>query len=203
MVMNNEGELFFSPQDRFRDIDFDNPPSILKAFANRVVGYYLQPADLLRTNGNAFACGLVCCAAIDLLSRCSLDLKKVDERITTWLSTHIPAFSSAKGESRPSQKSKRFYKDFRCGLVHEGRIKRLGQFSLESGEMVHCIGRVMVINPGMLLDAIKEAVERYIAELDSDPAKRERFVSRLRDDFVEEARLAHKAVASASPLRVP
>jgi len=184
--------LFFSPNFRFWDLDFDNTPVILKAFQDRVEGFYLAPARRLLSTGDAFACGLICAASIDFLAKFSLTEEGVGNRITSWLEQNIPVFAKPDPGNPSRTLARRFYDDFRNGLVHEGRIKNLGQFSLECKDLIGFVDAAMVVNPELLLDAISRAFHRYCQVLASDPVKCDRLMTQLQTDFQKEIAAARK-----------
>lgn len=120
--MRERDTLYFSPHYQFFAIDFNDPKKLVDVFADRVYGFYLNPAKLLSENSDGFACGLLCIATIDFLSRITYPTEKVGDRMERWLRSNIKEFNT--GDC-----ARRFYEDFRNGLVHEGRIKPFGEFS--------------------------------------------------------------------------
>jgi len=143
--------LYFSPNVKFADLGTAGPQTLLEAFRDRVEGYYLQPAMRSVEAGDAFAGGIVCCAAIELIADMLADQQPCD-----WLAANIPEFANA--ETRP------FWGYFRDGLMHEGRIRGneqlSGQFSLQAPRMVERIGSLLIVNPGLLLNTVAEAFQR-------------------------------------------
>jgi hypothetical protein len=143
--------LYFSPNVKFADLGTAGPQLLLEAFRDRVDGYYLRPAMRSIEAGDAFAGGIVCCAAIELIADMLADQQPGD-----WLAANIPEF--AKAETRP------FWGYFRDGLIHEGRIRGneqlSGQFSLQAPRTVEQIGSLLIVNPGLLLKAVAEAFHR-------------------------------------------
>ena len=116
--------LYFAPEIKFSDLDLSgkNLPGQLDS---RMRAYYLEPAKALAQNGHAFASGLLLVSCIDALSCLQSKPKaSVRRRFCSWIKTGLPSFGSA-------AIAERFYCEFRNGLVHEARIKKGGQFSLE------------------------------------------------------------------------
>ncbi len=79
--MRERDALYFSPNYKFFDVKFNNPKELVNMFADRVYGFYINPAKLLCKNGHGFATGLLCVATIDFLSRITYPDYKVGDRI--------------------------------------------------------------------------------------------------------------------------
>lgn len=160
---------------------------LIDAFRDRVYGYYLEPAKSLNSVPHGFGCGLLCAATIDLLAR--PEYAKYDESrkedvvkgkdYIKWLKGNIKDFAK-------EDYAERFYKYFRCGLVHEGRIKELGQFSYDKDGFIFVEGDVTIIHPEKLLDKIEEAFQMYMDRLEKDQTAYSQFRDRLAKDFKEE-----------------
>lgn len=177
--------LFFAPGIKFSDLDFEHSELIIEAFQRRVEGFYLAPACHLIDKNEAFACGLICSATIDLIARYSLPkVKKVGCRICIWLRNNIPDFNRA--ETGYAALAERFYEDFRNGLVHEGRIKNLGQFSFDYSTLITFVDGAMIINPKFLLKSINCAFNKIYQTLKTDKKQSKIFISQLKEDFKEE-----------------
>lgn len=73
---------------------------------------------------------------IDVLSRLKYDIDEVRKRYVSWLVSEIPDFGLPIPKYKDQKLADLFYKQFRNGLVHEGRIKDGGQFSYIFGEML-------------------------------------------------------------------
>ena len=148
-------------------------------FADRVYGFYINPAKLLSQNndGFGFACGLLCIATIDFLSRIAYpNEQKVGDRIEKWLRNNIREFND-------DDCAMRFYEDFRCGLVHEGRIKPFGEFSFESKQLITLQDEIMRVNPGILLGKVIESFQNYINKLLVDKQEFLKLQKCLKSDF--------------------
>ena len=173
--------LFFSPRYRFSQLDFDDTKTLVAAFQDRVEGFYLQAAARSLKANDAFAGGLVCCAAIELIAKAS-----GEDHARTWLERNIVDFAS------DPKLADRFWIYFRDGLAHEGRVKSVGQssgqFSLERPDMLTTIGGVLVVNPLKLLEAVEAAFQRYCKEMNGDEATK--LAKRLRRYFEAEVKSA-------------
>jgi hypothetical protein len=175
--------LYFSPKFRFSDLDFNDAEKLIGAFSDRVEGFYLEPARRLLQAGDAFACGLMCCTSIDFLAR----YKSVTgSRITEWLKKNVPEFDKPDPQDRRRTVACRFEADFRNGLAHEGRIKNLGQFSLGQQTLLHFVDSAMIVNPRLLLEAIRTAFGKYCTGLQSGLSVLQDLISGLKSDFSQE-----------------
>jgi hypothetical protein len=194
-VMRINDALFFAPGIKFSDLDFSNNESIIEAFRRRVEGFYLAPARILIQKEQAFACGILCCVTIDFLARYSLPRKKNEWRICLWLQRNIPEFDPKR--TGCSELAQSFQKDFRNGLVHEGRVKNLGQFSFDRKEVTSKVDGALLINPQILLEGISSAFGSYCNLLRSDTSQASRLVNMLKEDFRDEL-LAVKKIRTYS-----
>lgn len=177
--MREEDKLHFSPKYIFGDIDFNNKEKLIDAFNDRVYGFYLNPAKLLDDNRLGFACGLMCAATIDFLARSIYPDFSSKLRTKNWLKDNIKEFND-------EDLAVRFYEDFRCGLVHEGRIKNPGEFSYESNHIVATKDGIVRINPSLLLRKIEHALTEYLAMLQRDSVAFDNFRRCLKKDFEAE-----------------
>jgi len=169
--MNIGDILYFSPKYRFIELDLDDENNLISAFQDRVEGFYLKPARELKQKEHAFARGVLCVTAIDFLARIEQGTDKVRQRFEKWFQSNAKEFTGDDPDNPSQLLSRRFYDEFRNGLVHEGRIKNGGQFSYEfEDKLVDVNERIMTVNPSCLLDEIDGALKRYI-----DKLKKEKF----------------------------
>jgi len=199
MRRTREGELYYSPSCKFEDlkkvIDNGDKDKIIIMFKERVKELYLEPARLLiehakedRNMGFVFSAGLICVSVIDFLGRFYMGCpeKDVGSRFICWLLSYMrPPFNG--------YLAKRFYEDFRNGLVHECRIKNGGEFSLNKGETIK--GEVddngvryLVVNPEKLLKKLEDGFKNYLDDLQQDEDMFRQFVECLKKDFKEDFR---------------
>jgi len=162
--------LYFSPRFRFSELDVGDTGKFIEALKDRLMGFYLEPASRLLGTGDAFAAGLLCCTAVDFVALCS-----GDKDPAAWLHKHIPDF----GDDR--KLAEKFWIWFRHGLVHEGRIKAFGQFSLDFPKLLNVVGPALVVNPRLLLEAIQGAFQSCFEQLDQTQSAR--LVERLQRYF--------------------
>lgn len=92
---------------------------------------YVLGLEVVTPQGDneAFAAGVLCMTTIDLLANMKYADLTNKRRYVKWLHSEIPVFNDVEPGFPNQTLGELFYKDFRCGLVHEGRITRLGQFS--------------------------------------------------------------------------
>lgn len=184
--------LYFSPNVKFRDLKWDEKEVLINAFIDRVEGFYLKPAKELDELKRGFATGVLCVTAVDFLARISTGIEEPGERMVKWLNDNIEQFRGPDPESSENTLAYRFYKDFRNGLIHEGRIKNAGQFSYDSEELVKVEKKVMTVNPDLLLKAIKKSFKEYIDKVEREEFSFQRFRYALIRDFQEDVELARR-----------
>lgn len=177
--MRIDEHLLFSPNNKFEDIDLKDKNLLIDAFKDRVEGFYLEPINLLNTNKKAFASGTLCTTAIDFLARIyfSDDKDRVGWRIKKLFKEFM--INDTKNASY-------FYKFFRNGLVHEGRIKKGHQFSYDFPELIFEDNDIMIINPKILLDKISIFLDKYCEELKNDEDKFNHFRNMIQNDMEKE-----------------
>ena len=203
MGRTREGELYYSPSCKFeylkRLIDNKEERGLLKCFEERVEELYLKPAYVLIEEANnkksdnssmglVFSAGLICVSAIDFLGRFYFGCPKdeVECRFVGWLLKYMsPPFNALL--------AKKFYKDFRNGLVHECRIKNGGEFSLNEGETIREEVddngvRYLVANPEKLLKKLEDGFKNYLDDLRQDENMLSQLVECLKKDFKEDFR---------------
>ena len=170
--------LYFSPRYRFEDLNLDDAPTTVAALHDRLSGFYLAPASRLVEANDAFAAGLLCCAAIDFIALCAGDEPQA------WLARNIEAFDDTLANQ--------FWIRFRHGLMHEGRVKAFGEFSLDLPALATVAGPSLIINPRLLQQLTRGALTAYLERLDG--ADTERLLKRLRRYFQAEIDLARKVI---------
>lgn len=203
MRRTREGELYYSPSCKFeylkKLIDNKEGPELLKCFEERVKELYLEPAYVLIKEANdkksdnssmglVFSAGLICVSAIDFLGRFYFGCPKdeVECRFVGWLLKYMsPPFNALL--------AKKFYKDFRNGLVHECRIKNGGEFSLNEGETIREEVddngvRYLVVNPEKLWEKLDDGFKKYLYDLRQDENMLSQLIECLKKDFNEDFR---------------
>lgn len=184
--------LYFSPNFRFIDLKWSNKENLISAFEDRMLGFYLKPAKEMAQNKHGFACGLLCAAAIDSIARIATGKQEVGERMADWIKVNIKEFDKPDPKDPRRTLADRFYAEFRNGLVHEARIKNLGQFSNETEEMILLEKDVLLINPQLLLAEVEKSIKVYLRKLSTDHDTFKKFKRTLERDFKDEARRARR-----------
>lgn len=175
--------LLFSPKYKFTEIDWNDKKMKIDAFEDSVKEFYLKPAHNINMNGCGFATGLLCLTTIDVLARIASGKEKVDKTdYKGWVKDNIPEFND--------ELALRLYENFRCGLVHEGRIKNCGQFSYDINTIVDVANGVMLINSHLLLGRIIEALQEYINNIRKNDETFRKFSTSLIRDFKNDIHVA-------------
>ncbi|MFC0214418.1 hypothetical protein ACFFK0_18470 [Paenibacillus chartarius] len=181
--MRVEDGIYFSPNLKYYDIDFNHPDSLVEAFRDRIKQYYIEPIKKLNDDHDAFAAGLICVTTIDVLSRLKYDIDEVRKRYVGWLISEIPDFGLPGLKNKEQKVADLFYRQFRNGLVHEGRIKDGGQFSYLFGDLITLEDSFMVINPRQLVEKIEIAFDKYIFDVLSKPEELQKLLKIIEQDF--------------------
>jgi ribonuclease HI len=179
------GKLWFAPSlpdgtpgISFPEIDLSGK-QLPQQFAQRIRGYYIEPAVDAATAGYTFASGLILVSSIDALAEIQTGNKRVGSRFRKWTAAELKSFKNP-------DVNKRFYEDFRDGLVHNARIKRGSQFSLDQNATVVYERSILSINPRLLADEVEDALSRLVTKLVTSDPLRDLFLSRIRSEFEEE-----------------
>jgi len=184
--------LYFSPNYKFSVLNWDDKKILIDAFKDRVKGFYIEPAEKLNDDKNGFAAGVLCVTTIDFLARITIGSDNPGERIERWLRKCITEFNQNDPDDQSRTLARRFYKEFRNGLVHEGRIKNCGQFSNNFSELIHMEDKIMVINSVLLLEAIKTSFETYMDNVENDTSLFHQFRRALIRDFGDDVEWAKR-----------
>jgi hypothetical protein len=176
--MRIEDVLFFAPEIPFFKVDPSNP-ALISQFCARIEGYYLSPALELAERDEAFPAGVLLASVVDALARYDPRCTNPDTRYTDWLVRELPSFTDFRN-------AKRFYDDFRCGLVHEARIKNGCEFSAAFGETVHLEDGAMVVDPRSFHAEVVAAVTKFSEHLRADAQAFTKFAGRIQADFQRE-----------------
>lgn len=181
---------FFAPTKKYHEIDLKKPKELVQAFYERVISYYFEPIKKLNKEQEAFAAGVLCATTIDLLAKMKFHPQRGGNRYVNWLRSEIDPFLEIDPNDPKQTLADLFYKEFRCGLVHEGRITGLGQFSYMIGGLIYVEGEIIVVNPKKLFESIEVAFKRYIMNLDNDQSEIDRFMKIIETDYAEEINYA-------------
>jgi hypothetical protein len=173
--MRVDDVLFFGPEIPFFSVN-PNSLELISQFCARIEGYYLLPALELAERGKAFPAGVLLASVVDALARYDPRCTNSETRYTDWLVHELPSFSDFRN-------AKRFYDDFRCGLIHEARIKNGCEFSAAFSETVHLEDGAMVVNPRGIHAELIAAVTKFSEHLRTDNQAFTKFSDRLQADF--------------------
>lgn len=174
--MRVAGDLYFAPGVTFSELGLDDDEELVDHLAQRIKGYYLSPARELVKSGHAFASGVIIVTCIDALSRFEYGPGTgTGDRFPDWCTSKLHSFEN--GYSR------RFYRNFRNGLIHESRIKDGGEFTLEIEQTITESEEVLSINPALLIEEVTETFELYIEQLSSNVEEIEEVRDIICSDF--------------------
>jgi hypothetical protein len=172
--MKIDDVLYFAPDIPFDEVDFDGP-QLPAQFAARIDGFYLEPADYCVQRNFVFAAGVLLTTCIDALARVQARDTNIERRFTSFARKWLPSFSTM-------ATAKRLYEEFRHGLIHEARIKKGAQFSLEFAETVREFDGILVINPARLSAEVRQALDSYIEFVRTNAAARNELSATLKAD---------------------
>jgi len=178
--MKTEDGLYFAPHVLFKDVDVDGP-DFPEQLGERIAGFYLEPAKSCCDTKHAFAAGVLLMCSIDALARYRFpeDSERGGERFRKFAREQLQSF-------REGDLDDRLYKEVRCGLVHEARLKKGVQFSFEKKQTVDNIEQLLVINPQYLVDEVQCALKNLIKELESDADELAKLVDVIRKEIDED-----------------
>lgn len=188
--MRTQDGFYFSPQNTFMSLHFDNKKGLINAFYSRIEGFYIKPAIKLDGTFEAFASGALCVCAIDILARLEYgDNTGVGDRFKKWVRAYLKSdFNDFGNEVKQYHQHVTFddilYECFRNGLVHEGVIKQGFQFSYETGKKLFYVeSEIVVINPKVLLSKVYDSLNVFVKKLKDDDALFEKFSKQLHKDL--------------------
>ena len=167
------------PGITFNEVDLSGR-GLPEQFHARMEGFYLQPAELCVDAGAAFAAGVLVLACIDALARIQIG-GGVGERFKALVAKELSSFKS-------NGKAARLYEEFRNGLIHEARIKKGAQFSLQFDTTITEIDGVLVINPRGLIHEVREALVKYLKGLQENSESITRLMAVLKEDHEDDFR---------------
>ncbi|MBK7666663.1 MAG: hypothetical protein IPJ32_04540 [Sphingobacteriaceae bacterium] len=124
--------IYFAPDLKAVDVDFDNQKQILLGFQRRLVEYYLSPSRILDGHKQAFATGVLLMTTIDAITYYSIG---GNDRIKDFIRQIEEVSRFDQNEQKKIAKG--FDDYFRNGLIHEGRIKNCGQFSYDFNWLIN------------------------------------------------------------------
>lgn len=181
--MRVEDILYFSPNHKTPYLDLDDGVILLQAFVERVEEFYLKPAEKLNNEFEAFSKGVLILTAIDFIG---------DYFIRTGNSDRIMKFCSGLNSIKKLDKAnvisvtKIINNDYRNGLIHEGRIKNMGQFFYGINELIVVGNNNTMINPTVLLNETRERFYEYVDKIENSKEEMFNFKNRFKQRFEDE-----------------
>lgn len=181
--------VYFAPDVRFDEVDLDSP-KLPEQFRSRMLGFYIEPAEVCagNANGYAFASGVLLVTCIDALARFRYgeDLG-VEERFRKFATEELPSFSNGNGDL-----AYWFWERFRNGLVHQAELKDGAQFSLQITATVVSLNGFLLVNPVYLAEEVRAALDAYVDLLKREDGERQRFRDLLSKDLEADFRAARE-----------
>lgn len=176
--------LYFAPGIPLSQVDLSGPrcgTQLPEQFKRRMAGFYVEPAEQCAQGGHAFAAGVLLVSCIDALARLRFG-GEVGKRFQKFACEALRSFSD-------DALAKRFYEEFRNGLVHEGRLKNGAQFSLQTRATVEPVDGILLVNPTYLAAEVRSALDAYVALATRDGAECGRLGAALWHDLEDDFRL--------------
>lgn len=181
--MRLEDALYFSPNFRFDQLDLTNTDLLIAAFEDRVSGFYFKPAFSLSEDAFSFAKGALTLASIDFIGGYFYDTKpsrRIKEFCAELRSVRVEA------PDRVELICKTINDSFRNGLIHNGMIKKLGQFAPDIDYLIEIRDNYSIINPTILLNETQELFSQKIDALKSSKNDRFHFKKQFKESFEAE-----------------
>ena len=185
--------LYFSPNYKYSELNWDDKEKMIEAFRDRVKGFYIQPAEQLNKDKKGFATGVLCITTIDFLAK--FFYNNDANRMKKWLKKNIKEFKEVDPNHINRTLADRFYDEFRNGLIHEGRIKNVGQFSYDFPGIIEVEEGVMIVNPDKLICKINTIFDNFIIKVKECESLFLQFNESLRKDFKKEIEYTKKNVS--------
>ncbi|OGT71677.1 MAG: hypothetical protein A3I78_05750 [Gammaproteobacteria bacterium RIFCSPLOWO2_02_FULL_56_15] len=203
---------WFKPQVLYDQIDWRKLDAVVDGFADRVSEWYLKPAEALKAASGHFAFGAMAlnCILIDTLSQ--FHAGSVQSRRSVFkgfvrdyfpdfnqkLTTPIEHFDASKQTVvQMVDFADVLYHAFRCGIVHEAHVAPYGmvhggfpvvEFQPSGYTKYAATGLdcpAVLVNPWLLLDQVKAALVRYVANLKDRDVKFDELRDRFKHKFTE------------------
>lgn len=181
--MRVEDIIYFSPNHKTPDLDLNDGNKLMEAFIDRVEGFYLRPAEKLTDEFDAFAKGVLILTAIDFIGEFFIRTESAN-RIKAFCS-ELPSIKKLDNKESKRQ-VKIINDDYRNGLIHEGRIKNLGQFvDVVKDLFISGEGNSM-INPTIMVNETRLTFYKYVAEIKESKEKMYHFKNKCKQHFEKE-----------------
>jgi hypothetical protein len=198
-------------QIEYDKIDWTSLDAIIDAFHDRLMGWYVEPADALQVASGHFAFPVMAlnCILIDTMAQFAKGAGKTN--FTTFVSEKIPEFAPAmpleirhwdetvRARKKPYETLKTFadalYSAFRCGILHEAHVAAYGM--VRGGNLVEQVPTgftkyqdgtdcpTVIIDPWQLLAKVKGVLSEYIAQLKNRDAANDLLRQMFKTKFTE------------------
>ncbi len=144
----------------------------IKILEARIKGRYLDPADMLisadqkespKNRRFGFSVLAIDCLLVETFQAFiegRKETRNLSEKMFKLFLTTRPAFSSYFNQ----QRAKRFYYDFRCGILHQAEVPA-DSVVWSVGPLVKVDGKKMTINRTKFHDALKKEFDAYLKDL--------------------------------------
>lgn len=182
--MRVEDILHFSPKYKTPYLDLDNGEELINAFIDRVEEFYLKPAEKLNNEFEAFAKGVLILTAIDFIGEFFIRTES-SNRIKKFCS-ELPSIKRLKNEALEKSQVKIINDDYRNGLIHEGRIKNMGQFFYATEDLISVGEGVSMINPSTLLRETRIVFYKYVEKVSNSKDELYQFKTKFKHHFENE-----------------
>ena len=191
LVVRKADILYFADGIRFSDVDLKGL-GLPDQFRKRIDEFYVRPARECASRGYAFAAGLLLVSCIDALAR--IRLGTVSEhgfeqasrktRFVEFVRNSLTSFSE-------EGLAKKFFWQFRHGLVHQAELQDGAQFSFDTEQTIDSSEGLVIVNPKFLAMEVSDALEQYVQLLRSDRNEREKLAKALEKDLSKDFRFAN------------
>jgi hypothetical protein len=201
-------QLYFAPGILMKDLDFNDPAFVLKAFQYRVHGLFIEPIVALEQRediqeGALFGAALLVAALIESIARVEHTVDANGSLIKTWLEAHVDEFSAEcpisggrEAGAQPRSLADVFEYRFRNGLAHNGYVASLGRLSSALKRPVTASGSVVTVNPFLLARVVGKRFESFAADLLEGRRDIRAFAYRVEKLFREEVAQARAEAAA-------
>ncbi|CDN42956.1 hypothetical protein [Paenibacillus sp. P22] len=199
-------EILISPNYKIRDyteldlrIDSDQETwdRAIDIFKDRIEGRFLlliqELSDKARFDYKSFEYSFssiaLCCLLIETLFQFYKGLNET-RRGYGWQGMNKDAFKHFFRESEyfspyiSDNDADIFYKDIRCGILHQAQTKRNSQLTIHQDQMVHTIENGIRVDIGIFTDALIQEYELYVSkikngQINSSVTLRENFIRKM------------------------
>jgi len=175
--------IYFSENYKTSYLNLNDANHLLNALTDRVESYYFNPAEKLDGEFEAFARGVLVLTAIDFIGRYLIGGSN---------SFRIKEFCKGLASIKVNKQAnldwivKVINDDYRNGLIHDGRIKNLGQFSYDFDKLIELDPAYSMINPEILLNETRDRFYELVKQTESSRERLDQLKDRITTDFKPE-----------------